>query len=97
MVAEAGVFYHQYDTNSNTFYYSRLPFNYGPGFGLTIGAGISLLISAGASMAVFCILVMKIMRNTLQGGDGRRKVRDLPHTHYTLESYGGLKASWLFF
>ena len=65
MLAEPLTFYSNYENNRSQFYYSERPYDYGPGFGLTIGAGLCLLVSGGLSITIFCMMVRKFMKSAM--------------------------------
>lgn len=65
LLAEPLTFYTNYENSRSQFYYSERPYDYGPGFGLTIGAGLSLVVSGGLSIAMFCMMVRKFMKTAM--------------------------------
>lgn len=57
------VFYINYQSSSDLFYYSDShTYAYGPGYALTVVAGVALLISSGQGAVLFCCMVTKLLR-----------------------------------
>lgn len=64
------MFYSNYSGSAATFYYpEKHTFDYGPGFGLTLGAGVSLLISAGIGVAMFVGMVKGILKDIMESSN----------------------------
>lgn len=61
-LAEPLVFYTNYQRSQSQFYYGERPFDYGPGFGITVGAGLALLISGGLGVVTFCGMTRRIIK-----------------------------------
>lgn len=61
------LFFTNYRHEAQTFYGSDThQYDYGPGFGVTVGASISLLISGGLGAALFCGMVRSFVKQYMK-------------------------------
>ncbi|XP_067929684.1 uncharacterized protein [Watersipora subatra] len=66
LFVEIIIFYHNYQSSSDTFYYSVYhQYKYGPGFGLTTTAAVALIISGCLGAGLFCGMVKVLVKTKL--------------------------------
>lgn len=58
------VFYVNYENNKSQFYNNDGAYDYGPGFGITVGAGVCLLISAGLGVYIFILIMRRLIHKS---------------------------------
>lgn len=61
-LSEPLAFYTNYQNSKSLFYYSEKPYDYGPGFGVTIGAGLCYFVSAALACYIFCTFIRKLIK-----------------------------------
>ena len=67
LLVEPIMFYSSYESSSTLFYANtEHSYDFGPGFGVTVGASISLLISGGLGAAMFCGMVRHLVKTHLR-------------------------------